>query len=220
MIISQPARVNPAACHLISIVNISARDRLEMCQQISMLRLSSRVVAYIGSCGTKVPARVSNNTSVRRPLKAKYLVSASVNSASHESLSGLPQSLRFAKFGHIRDPEHLSRTSKAASRRGQPSQSAGLLNNGHASELGKSQMAVQIKDGSSFSAITTTSIQQASQFPLNIQDRAPTASNTDGNNSDSIRVVQEHIGSGCSTRRLQQEDLCDVDHNLFLLWDN
>ena len=84
-----------------------------------------------------------------RPPKAKDLVSASVNFASHESLSDLPQSPRFAKFGHILDPKHLSWTSKAASRRGQPSQPAGLLNNGHASELGKSQMAVQIKDESS-----------------------------------------------------------------------
>jgi hypothetical protein len=78
------------------------------------------------------PVRVSNNTSVRRPPKAKDLVSASVNFASHESLSDLPQSLRFAKFKHVLNPEHLSWTSKAASRRGRPSQSVGLLNNGHA----------------------------------------------------------------------------------------
>jgi hypothetical protein len=44
---------------------------------------------------------------VRRPSKAKDLVSPSVNSASHESLSDVPHSLRFAKFGSILDPEHL-----------------------------------------------------------------------------------------------------------------
>jgi hypothetical protein len=49
--------------------------------------------------------------------KAKDLVSASVNSVFHDPYQP-PQPLRFAKSRHILEPEHLSRTSEAASRQG------------------------------------------------------------------------------------------------------
>jgi len=62
-------------------------------------------------------------------------------------------------------------------------------------------MAAQVMDALSPlpAAVITISIHQASRLRLNIQDRPSPASNTDDNNSDFIRMVQEYIGSGGST---------------------